>query len=75
MSDRAKEDVDLDLLEATAIILEKSVWELFKEMCICHGIRNPRRIDALWQGWVSEDFIPQFMLDSLHQIMVKTTWS
>lgn len=65
--------VTLDLLEQTAKALEKSEWDIFKEICECSQIGNKRR-DMLWDAWCGEDFIAPVIEAACHKILLGTVF-
>lgn len=63
----------MDVLEKTATTLDKTEWELFQEICEVSGI-GKQRMDALWDGYVQEDFIPEFVNAACFKICMGTTF-
>jgi len=63
----------MDNLEVVAALLDKSIWDIFKESCTRNDV-SQKRVDSLWDAWVHENFIPEWMDAELRIIITKTTW-
>ena len=61
-----------DILEETAKRLEVTPWDLFKEICEMSNI-TAGRMDMFWDGYATEDFIPEFIHQACFKIMLGTT--
>ena len=61
--------IDMDSLEVCSIVMNKSIWELFSALCKIQGI-NVKRAEALWHGWVQENFIPEWMEVELRLLII-----
>ena len=66
--------IDQDALEVVSNISGQSIWQVFKEICQHNGLCQ-KRVDALWDAWVFEDYIPEWMEYELKLLITKCDWN